>query len=202
MAEPAVAPQRVEYGQGIGQALFGLVVVGNDHVEAEGHGVVDFVKGLHPAVEGDEHFGAELDGPIDARLREAVSFAVAVGNVGLSPPSPGFQGEGADRHRRGAVDVVVAKEKHEFALGAGKREAFGGFGHSGHVERVHFARVGALNPVAHFVEVAKPAQGEQFSHGPVDLLFEGRDGLGVGFGGQRPPLASRAAHDSSRRWDW
>ena len=47
---------------------------------------------------------------------------------------------------------------------AANRGAFGGLGHSGHVERVHFARVGTLNPVAHFVEVAKPAQGEQFSH--------------------------------------
>jgi hypothetical protein len=50
VTKSAVDSERVEYGKRVGQAVFGLVVVGHDDVDSERHGVVNLVKGFDAAV--------------------------------------------------------------------------------------------------------------------------------------------------------
>jgi hypothetical protein len=69
VSKVAVASEGVEYRQCVGQSVLGLVVVCHNYVQALGHGVVDFVKGLDSAVKGDKYFGSEFYGPVDACFR-------------------------------------------------------------------------------------------------------------------------------------
>jgi hypothetical protein len=50
MTKSAVGSERVEHGKRVGQAVFGLVVVGYDDVDSERYGVVNLVKGFNSAV--------------------------------------------------------------------------------------------------------------------------------------------------------
>ena len=50
MTKIAVGAKRVEHGKGIGQTVFGLVVVGDNNVDSERDGVVNLVKGFDAAV--------------------------------------------------------------------------------------------------------------------------------------------------------
>ena len=50
MTKVAIGSERVEHGKRVGQAVFGLVVVGHDDVDSERDGVVHLVKGFDAAV--------------------------------------------------------------------------------------------------------------------------------------------------------
>ncbi len=132
----AVLALGVEHRHRPGQALLGLVVIGDDAVDPQAPGVVHLGVGGYAAVHRQEQAGPAAPGLVDSGLGQAVTVARPVGKeagdlraeLGQSPVEEGGAGD--------AVDVVVAVD-HDGAAGADRLlQALHGRLHPGHQERV------------------------------------------------------------------
>ena len=133
---------RVDDRDGVRQLLSGLVMVGDDDVDAAAHGLVDGVAAGDAAVDGDEHAGGSegVERLLERFRREAVPVVEPVRNERVDICAVLPQDEGEQSAGGNAVSVVVAVDQNGFFVGDGVPQPFGGILNTG--EPVRVAEVG------------------------------------------------------------
>ena len=95
------------------------MVVADNHVDTVPGGVFRLVRLLDAAVEGDDEAALLFNGVVHALERDAVALGVAVGDIEEQVVHIGAQDAIDERHRRGAVHVVVAVDEDTLLMADG-----------------------------------------------------------------------------------
>ncbi len=119
----AVGPLGIDDGEGARQFAVGLVVVGDDEVEAELGGPARRVGRADPAVHRHQHLRPLGVQAIDGRRLQPVAVAQPFGNEVGDVAAEQFQRAPQDHRRGDAVDVVVAVDDDTFPAGHGGEQA-------------------------------------------------------------------------------
>lgn len=108
------------------QAFGRLMMVEDDDVEPERAGAGDdFVRG-HAAIDGDEQVRAGRAQFLDGFGIRAIALENAVGNAYETGNAAGVKEARQQRGRTGAVDIVIAENRHGLAVRDSARETFDG----------------------------------------------------------------------------
>ena len=110
-----VLPVRIDDGGSRRQALGRLVVVEHDRVEAEPRRFGERLVARRAAIDRDEQARALPGEGADRLDIGAVAFDDAVGDVDEERHAAGAQELAEQRRAAGAVDVVVAEDRHRLA---------------------------------------------------------------------------------------
>ena len=114
-ARQVVLPVRIDEGGSRRQALGGLVVVEHDRVEAEPRRLGERLVARRAAIDRDEQARALPGEGADRLDIGAVAFGDAVGDVDEERHAAGAQELAEQRRAAGAVDVVIAEDRHRLA---------------------------------------------------------------------------------------
>ena len=124
-ARHVVLPVRIDDRIGARQLGARLVMVDDHRVHAELAGQQQRVVGHHAAIERDEKLHALGLERFDREPAWPVAFGDAVRDVDVGPAPHRFQETDDERHRRDAVDVVVADEADMLRAPDRRGEALG-----------------------------------------------------------------------------
>jgi len=143
---------RVDDGVGGGEIVdggWGVVVIGDDEVDAGLSGGEGGLDGGDAAVDGDDDFGALGGERAEGVGVEAVAFVESVWDVGgdVGVRDEVIEGVEEDGGGGDAVNVVVAVDDDGLALASGVEEACGGAVHVGHGGGVVEVEEGGLEEV-------------------------------------------------------
>ena len=165
MPEPrhVVLPVRIDHGTGARQLLVGLVVIDDDDVAAELAGARQRLAAGGAAVDGDDELRAVLDEPLDGGGVGTVALEQPVGDVDARLEAVMREEAAHQRGGRGAVDVVVAEDRHRLPLLDRIGEARCGSVHVAHAARIRHQRLERrIEHDRHIVDAprrARPARG-------------------------------------------
>ena len=126
----------VENGYSRRKLVVGDVVVADNEIDATLGCVADLVDGFDAAVENYDQFHTLLGHIIDAFARNAVAFVVACGDIEIELGVEILKIAVYERYGSGAVDIVVAVDHDFFFRTHSPVEAFDGFVHIVHEERI------------------------------------------------------------------
>ena len=150
------------------------MVVAYDHIYSLCPGIFDLLIGLDAAIQSDDQSETAVAGPVYSLERKAIALVITVGNIevdflGISPQERIYE-----RHRRRAVDIVVAVNQYLFLGGDGLADSFHRSIHILHQEGI--------------VEIVKAGteEGTRLLEGfytPLDKQF-GQDTVNAEFGGK------------------
>ena len=115
----AVLPMGIHHRHRVGQRLFALVMVGNDHIHTQRIGVVHFLVSGDAAVHGDHQRGTLLPQAQDGLIGKAVAILNAAGNIAQTANTAALEII-HDHHRRGdAIHIVVTEHGNGFPISNG-----------------------------------------------------------------------------------
>ena len=140
--------------------MLALVMVGNDHVDAKGPGVLRLLYGGNAAVH--RHHQAHplgLQG-IQSGAVEAIALLVPIRDIGDAVEAPGTE---VVRHKAGggnAVHIIVAVHGHGLAPADGLQDALPGQPHTGHQHGVMDAVRPAIDQLPGLLGILHPTEGQ------------------------------------------
>ena len=141
LAREVVLPVRVDQRGDLGQALVGLVVVDDDHVDAEAARGGERFEARRAAIDGDDEARALGDEPLDGGDVGPVTLEDAVGDVDARGRAVVGEEAREQRGGAGAVDVVIAEHGDALAAFDGVGEPRGGAVHVAQRARVRHQRL-------------------------------------------------------------
>ena len=124
----------IHHRHGAGQRLLALVVVGDDHVHAQGVGEVHLLHAGDAAVHGDQQPGALLVQALDGVAAQAVAVLDAAGDIVQHVGAPALQVVHQDAGGGDAVHVVVTEHGDLLVSGQRLLHPRHGLVHVGHEE--------------------------------------------------------------------
>ena len=127
----------VDHGDGVRQRVgLALVVIGDDHVHADGLGVLGLLQGGDAAVHGDEQTDPFCPETVQRGTVEAVAFLVAVGNIAHALEALAAQIVGDQTGGGDAVHIIVAINSDRLLLLDGASQAPDSLGHALHLHGI------------------------------------------------------------------
>jgi hypothetical protein len=134
----------------------GMVMVGNDQIDADRARMGGFAHIADAAIDGDQQANPFTGKRIDGLDIQAIPLTDAVWNIGQNQPAHGADRLHQQRHCGHAIGIVIAVHRHQLVIVNGCGDTLHRGLHPAHAERIVQAIVGA-EELAHRSIAAHPA---------------------------------------------
>ncbi len=165
----AVLALDIENRHRVGDGVARGVVVADNHVDTVFGGVFRLVHLLDAAVEGDDEAALMLNGVVHTLEGDAIALGVAVGDIEEEVVQVRAQDAIDERHRRGAVHVVVAIDEDAFLMADGAAQPVHRLVHVAHEHRVVLLAERRADVCACRIGGGYAAKDQQAGRGEADI---------------------------------